>query len=155
MSKSALLTGLILLAAYAPSSDAALRIDDASIGQSLNHFSYTGRWEHTRDRNDGRYESTSSRSRHSGDSVVFPFNGSVVRIYGIRGANGGKATIAIDGHYYGRADFFAPKKQVHVLVFQSPPLRDGVHALGLVVLGDLGTSHRAYVNIDEVQVFHQ
>jgi hypothetical protein len=53
------------------------------------------------------------------------------------------------------ADFFAPKKQVHALVFESPPLGDGTHALGLVVRGDLRMSHRAYVNIDEVQVLHR
>lgn len=153
MSKMATVAALILLAACAAHND-PLRVDDASTGQSVDHFSYRGQWEHTRDRNDGRYKGTSSRSRHSGDSVVLPFDGSVVRIYGIRGANGGNAAIGIDGQYYGMADFFSPRKQVHALVFESPPLRDGTHALGLVVRGDVRTSHHAYVNIDEVQVLH-
>jgi hypothetical protein len=130
-------------------------VDDAQLGHGVSRFEYSGQWEHIRGRNDGRSNGTSSRSRHAGDTLVFPFNGSIVRLYGVRGANGGNATVAIDGKYYGIASFYAPQKQTHVLVFASPPLPDGDHVFGLLVNGDTGGSHRAYVNVDDAEVLHQ
>lgn len=135
--------------------DRAVLVDDAQRGESFNHFAYSGRWEHLTDRRDGRLDGTSSRSRFAGDSAVLTFIGSIVRIYGVRGPNGGEAHVAIDGRYYGTASFEAPKKQVHVLVFASPTLSPEPHTLGIVVKGDPAGSHRAYVNIDGAEVLPQ
>lgn len=157
MSKSVAVAALVLLAACSQGHvqrDAADLLDDSRTGQSLERFAYTGTWDHTSGRRDGRYDGTSSRSRHVGDGVVFPFDGSVVRVYGIRGPNGGGAAIGIDGKYYGLATFYAPQKQVHALVFQSPPLPESTHTLGIIVQPDPRNAHRAYVNIDAVQVLH-
>ncbi len=133
----------------------AISIDDAQIGQSVNHFEYAGAWEHLSARSDGRFAGTSSRSHHAGDSVIFPFDGSAVRLYGVRGPNGGEATVAIDGRYLGTASFLAPQKVAHALVFESPPLASGTHTLGIVVKGDVTGSHRAYVNLDAAEVLPQ
>jgi hypothetical protein len=133
----------------------SLVIDDSTRGQFLNRFAYTGRWQHVSGYSDGRLDGTSSRSTHPGDSVVLTFEGSVVRIFGVRGPNGGDAGIGIDGKYYGTADFYSPKKQTHALVFQSPPLAAGAHTVGVVVKGRTASAHRAYVNIDGAQVLPQ
>jgi hypothetical protein len=157
--KSAVLVlGLATLAACSSGGATANHIvvaDDSQRGQSMNHFAYTGHWEHLSGRNDGRFEGTSSRSRYAGDSAIFTFIGSVVRIYGVRGPNGGDAGIGIDGRYYGTASFYAPKKEPHALVFVSPPLTPAPHVVGLVVKGDAGNSHHAYVNIDGAEVLPQ
>jgi hypothetical protein len=151
---------LTLAAAAACSSggargDRAMLVDDAQRGQSLNHFAYTGHWEHLTGRRDGRLDGTSSRSHYAGDSAILTFIGSSVRIYGVRGPNGGEAHVAIDGRYYGTASFLAPQKQVHAVVFVSPQLSPEPHAVGIVVKGDPAGSHRAYVNIDGAEVFPQ
>jgi hypothetical protein len=130
-------------------------VDDAQRGQLLNHFTYTGSWEHLSGRRDGRLQGTSSRSHDAGDSALLTFIGSSVRIYGVRGPNGGEAHVAIDGRYYGTASFLAPQKQVHALVFASPELSPEPHAVGIVVKGDPAGSHRAYVNIDGAEVFRR
>jgi hypothetical protein len=132
----------------------AVQFDDSSFGQSWDHLAYTGHWEHMRGLRDGRADGTSSRSRFPGDSVVVPFQGSIVRVYGVRGPNGGDASIGIDGRYYGVATFFAPDKQVRALVFQSPQLREGPHILALVVERPARAA-RGYVNIDQVEVLHR
>lgn len=132
--------------------DRRVLVDDSQQGQLLNHFSYSGQWEHVRSRNDGRDDGTSSRSRHAGDSAIFTFDGSVVRIYGVEGPNGGDAAVGIDGHYYGTASFYSRKKQTHALVFESPPMPAGPHMIGFVVKGDVLSAHRAYVNIDSAEV---
>lgn len=156
MNKSLVVTTLGLLAACAahPLQRGVQLVDDARVGQALNHFAYTGQWERESMHADGRYGATSTRSHHSGDSVTLPFDGSAVRLYGVRGPNGGFAAVGIDGQYYGDAAFYAPKKQAHALVFSSPPLSEGTHTLGLVVKLPPPGSHRAYVNIDDVEVLH-
>lgn len=163
MKKIAVLAGLMVLAACAPSgarhdvalADAPLHVDDAHAGESLERIAYNGPWEHVTAHPDGRFDGTSSRSRHPGDSVVFPFNGSVVRVYGVRGPNGGQAAVGIDGKFYGTAEFYAPQKRVHALVFQSPALAAGTHTLGIVVKVPVAGPHRGYVNIDELEVLQR
>lgn len=158
MNRAGYLAVLILLAACATAHTQpprALSIDDSRAGQALNHIDYTGSWEHVSGRADGRFQGTSTRSRRAGDAVVVPFDGALLHIYGVRGPNGGSAVVAIDGQYYGTADFYAPQKQTHVLVFASPPLTPGTHTLGIVVHGDPNGSNRIYVNIDEIEVLNQ
>jgi hypothetical protein len=149
------LATLAACSAGTASGERAVNADDSQRGQSVNHFAYTGHWEHLSGRSDGRSNGTSSRSRTPGDSAVFTFIGPVVRIYGVRGPNGGDAGIGIDGRYYGTASFYAPKVQPHALVFTSPSLTPAPHAVGIVVKGDPANSHRAYVNIDGAQVLPQ
>jgi hypothetical protein len=157
MKKSVVVTTLTLLAACAtngaPHHDDLL--DDSRAGQSLGQFSYAGHWQHLSNRHDGRYGGTSTRTHHSGDSVAVPFDGAMVRVYGVRGRNGGDAAVGIDGQYYGTATFYAARKQAHALVFASPLLAEGTHTLGLVVKYAPPGSHRGYVNIDDVEVLHR
>lgn len=128
-------------------------VDDASIGVGENHFQYSGKWEHLRGRRDGRYAGTSSRSYHIGDSAVLTFDGSRVLLYGVNGPNGGEATVAIDGQFFGLSSFHAPHKRTGVLVFASPKLAAGPHALGLVISGSSAAHSRAYINIDYARIF--
>lgn len=158
MKRSAVVTTLAVLAACASSGaqrNADELLDDSRTGQSLGHYSYSGRWQHLSNRSDGRFDGTSSRSHHPGDSVTVPFNGSMVRVYGVRGPNGGDAAVGIDGQYYGMATFYSPRKQAHALVFASPDLPEATHTLGLVVKFSMPGSHRGYVNIDEIEVLHR
>ena len=128
-------------------------VDDASIGVGENHFQYAGTWEHVRGRRDGRYAGTSSRSYHIGDSAVLTFDGSRVLLYGVDGSNGGEATVAIDGQFFGLSTFHSSRKRVGVLVFASPRLAAGPHALGLVISGSNAAHARAYINIDYARIF--
>lgn len=164
MSKIVVAAALTVIAACAPNAarhdpvrvnNSPVSVDDSQIGQSLQRIAYAGTWDHVVARQDGRFHGTSSRSHNAGDSLIFPFDGSVVRVYGVLGPNGGEADIGIDGRYYGTANFFSTNKRVHTLVFESPPLASGTHMLGLVVKGATDYPHHAYVNIDEVQVLRR
>jgi hypothetical protein len=158
MKNSAWLAAVTMVAACAPAHTQparAISIDDARVGQALNHIDYTGTWEHVGGRADGRFRGTSTRSRNAGDAIVVPFDGVLLHLFGVRGPNGGSAVVAIDGQYVGTADFYAPQKHTHVLVFASPLLTPGTHTLGIVVHGDPSGSKRVYVNIDEVEVLNR
>ncbi len=154
---SAAIAAGALQACAAPSEAAApvhrqgLVVDDAVVGVGQNHFEYSGKWEHVRRHYDGRLDGTSSRSVAIGDSSVLIFSGSAVRLYGVRGPNGGLATVAIDGQYLGTIDFHAGHKQV-TQVFSSPALAPGSHALALLVAGSRTEHTHAYVNIDYARV---
>lgn len=157
MDKSVAVLALAMVAACSsggrPKAQASF-VDDARSGQGIGLFQYTGRWEHLSGHNDGRFFGTSTRSRYAGDDIILPFDGTAVRVFGVRGPNGGSATVAIDGRYYGSAEFFAPHIETHALIFASPTLKDGTHTLGLVVRGDARVPHRLYVNLDGVEILH-
>ena len=123
------------------------QIDDALLN-------YTGRWEHVRDRRDGRSYGTSSRSWHAGDYLVFTYRGSGFVLYGVSGPNGGTGDVAVDGTYYGTAHFYSPQIQPHNAVFKAPDLPEGSHTVALVVSRTPEFAHRNYVNIDSIQVLH-
>ncbi len=127
-------------------------IDDSARGPNVDQFSFHGAWQHISHRHDGRFDGTSSRSRRIADWAGIIFDGTQIRVFGVRGANGGSATIAIDGRYYGTHTFYAPHKEPHALIFTSPALRPGMHALSLLVAGDGGTPHHLYVNLDDAQI---
>lgn len=127
-------------------------IDDARTGDTPEHFSYVGHWEHVRDRHDGRIDGTSTRSWHAGDNVIFTYIGFGLLVYGVTGPNGGNAAVSIDGVYQGTANFYSSQVRTHRLVFTAPPLAEGVHTIGLVVSHTPNYPHRNYVNIDSVTV---
>ncbi|MDQ2908228.1 MAG: hypothetical protein M3R44_02635, partial [Candidatus Eremiobacteraeota bacterium] len=77
--------------------------------------------------------------------------GRSVRVYGVRGSHGGRASVTIDGRSYGTANFLAAKKTTHRLVFTSPVLRAGSHVISLTVLPASNGAGRGYVNIDGLE----
>jgi hypothetical protein len=129
----------------------AVIIDDMAIGPGRNQLQYIGPWEHVRNRRDGRYAGTSSRSFQVGDAAIITFTGSHVRVFGVNGPNGGLANVAIDGRSLGTASFKARYKIVRAIDFQSPKLPSGMHTLALVVSGS-PMHERAYVNLDAIEV---
>jgi hypothetical protein len=139
------------VARYVPASfqivDGRIVVDDARQGSSLDQFQYVGRWEHVRDRYDGRSSGTSSRSRWESAAAILPFTGRRIYIYGVSGPNGGTALVSIDrGDRSERIDFASPAKVSHALVYASPPLSPGLHTLIVDVWGS------KYVNIDGVEI---
>jgi len=112
---------------------------------------FTGRWELVRNRADGRFDGSSSRSFHVGDTMTLIFAGRRFCIYGVRGRNGGKGEILISGRSPQTVDFHAEAKEVHRLVFDSGDLPGTVQSASLSVLQPRGRPH-GYVNVEEVEI---
>jgi hypothetical protein len=130
-------------------------IDDATTGEALlGHFDYVGKWQHVKGKFDGRTDGTSTRSTHTGDVAILRFNGTRVRVFGVRGRSGGRAGIALDEQSAGKpVDFYARHTQTHALIYQSPKLAPGVHTVSVVVWGTRDVHGRFYyVNIDGAEV---
>lgn len=134
----------------------------AGCGQSalsaLHHGSwpssivFTGHWQLVKNRRDGRYEGSSSRSFHVGDAMTFIFSGRRFCVYGVRGSNGGSAEILIPGRPPQVVEFYAPSKQVHRLIFDSGLLPGRVQSATLSVIAPKDGRPRGYANVEEVAI---
>ena len=112
-------------------------------------FRYSGRWEHVAGFRDGRTDGTSSRSYSSYAATALEFTGTAIRLYGVCGATGGRAIVAIDGRIVDRNVRFSRRaKETHCLVFEADDLPRRHHRLGLIVAGPDAAGQRTYVNID-------
>ncbi len=138
--------------------DDANVIDDYATNDRslLGSFDYVGRWQHVRGKFDGRSNGTSTRSTRRGDVAILSFTGTRIRIFGVRGPSGGRAGIGLDRSSPAggpRIDFYAPRLETHVLIYESPVLPTGMHTLTVLVWGtrDAG-GHYYYVNIDGAEV---
>jgi hypothetical protein len=123
--------------------------DDPDAGTGSSQFFYTGSWQHVRGRFDGRSHGTSSRSFRVGSEASFPFRGERFEIFGIRGPNGGYASVLVDGSPAGTISFFAKHKQVSARVYASSKLDEGAHEVQIdVITPPNGSAKRRFVNID-------
>jgi hypothetical protein len=105
---------------------------------------------------DGRSSGTSSRSFHPGALAIVSFQGTGVKLYGVLGKKGGFADVWVDRRFAGkRIDFYAPRVETNVLVYESPRLRYGVHTLALRVAAAREPHGGAYANIDRVVFLKQ
>ncbi len=127
-------------------------VDDDGDPDSPTGFAYAGDWQHVRARFDGRSRGTSTRSHVPGAVAELRFAGSGVRLYGVRGGNGGRASLTLDGRTHASADFYAASKQVGALVFKAAGLERGEHRLLIVVQPDAADAKRRFVNIDGAEV---
>lgn len=129
-------------------------IDDAQTGAGLDRFDFIGRWEHVHGIRDGRTDGTSARSEYPGDSFVIAFSGYRFRLYGVTGPNGGRGILDLDKNGRNvKLNFRSPRKRAHALLYTSPVLAQGLHAIAVLV--DVPWSRsaaRAYVNIDSLEV---
>jgi hypothetical protein len=123
-------------------------------GLGLGRFHYVGHWEFVHGLHDGRWSGQSARSYHLGDSVSVAFKGRGIRIYGVTGPGGGYGTVGLDDRIHSDAiNFYSPHKVPHALVYQSPRLPEGIHAIAMMVSGDHDRrSHGTYVNVESAEV---
>ena len=124
-------------------------IDDRVAASAAEGFTYSGQWQHLANMPDGRSQGTSSRTYHVGATASFDFTGDHLKIFGVKGPNGGYAELRIDGQTYGLLRFYGPHKAAGVLIYASPILPAGPHAVEIVVAQPpKGLPKRRFVNLD-------
>jgi streptogramin lyase len=123
-------------------------LDDGAVAGQAG-FIYSGAWQHIVNQHDGRSGGTSSRTYHIGAKATFDFSGDRLKIFGVKGPNGGYAELRIDGETYGLLRFYAPHKEAGALVYASPALPAGHHIVEIVVAeSPNGLPKRRFVNLD-------
>ena len=127
---------VVLPAASAP---ASAIVDDSVQGTGANQFNYTGSWGHTSGES-GPYNGTNSYSNTTGDTASFAFNGTSVAYYAVKASNHGVVGVSIDGGAETLVDLYASARAGNQLVWISPTLSAGNHALTVRVTGTKNAS---------------
>ena len=132
--------------------------DDFETGNGNGQFQYNGNW--SREIKAFGYENGIHKSNTAGDTAVFTFSGTKIRLYATKDTDYGIGAISIDGGTEELVDFYNPgtdtawiPSQDGVLVYTSPELSPGTHTLALRVTGTKGTyASDHYVSVDRVRV---
>jgi len=127
-------------------------IDDAALSPQRG-FRYTGHWQQVRGLFDGRSAGTSARSSVAGSRAELRFDGSSLRLYGVRGPTGGRAVVTLDGKIRTVVDFYGKVKTTNALIYEARRLARAQHRFLIVVAKPSSLRlKRRYVNIDGADV---
>ena len=101
----------------------------------------------------GAYNSTTSYSNNTDDSVTVKFSGTQISFYAAKSSDSGKAALSVDGGAETTVDLYSATRQGNQLVFTSPALASGNHTLKVRVTGTKNASSTAtFVSPDRVVV---
>jgi len=117
-------------------------IDDSVQGTGPNQFNYVGNgWGYCTDGCGGNlptdaYDSSNSWDNTRNDYVTIAFNGTQIKFYGVVGPPHGIGAVSIDGGSETMVDFSSPTEDGDRLLYTSPVLPSGQHALKVRVTGN-------------------
>ena len=117
---------------------APTQVDDSVQGTGLNQFNYSANWGHCTScgsNTPGMYNGSNSWSATAGATASVQFNGSRIRLYGVKDTNEGIGTVSIDGGTASEVDFYAAHRAGDQLVWESPQVSSGTHTLTFTVTG--------------------
>ncbi|MCK9921010.1 endoglucanase [Frankia sp. AgPm24] len=113
-----------------PPATPPVTVEDTTLGTGLNQVQYTGTWTQCV----GCVTVTPNNSIHtsavSGAIAVIRFSGAQANIYGIKGPDGGFATVRTDSGTAKPIDTYAPTRIV-TLLYSSPQLTPAAHVFTL------------------------
>ncbi|GCE30216.1 hypothetical protein KDA_57000 [Dictyobacter alpinus] len=136
---------------------AVTQVDDATQGSGLNQFNYSAGWGHCGDGcgNDqsGLYNGSNSWNGTAGATASVQFNGSRIRLFGVKDNNEGIATVSIDNGPAREVDFYAARRAGNQLMWESPALSSGTHTLNVTVTGRKNPqSSNVWPALDRVEI---
>lgn len=127
-------------------------VDDSAL-TGANHFAYTGTWVNCSGCNPPSYNNGFRYSYTTGNTATLTFNGSQVKLYGVKEPVGGIATISIDGGATVDVDYYSSTQSLQN-IYTSPILSNGSHTLVLTVSGRKNiASSSPTINIDKAEVY--
>jgi hypothetical protein len=128
-------------------------IDNADLDESDNYFAFSTGWSLSTDHTSERYHGSSSWSAELGEEATVFFVGSQVRLYGVLDPHHGIASVSIDGDREEPVDLYGPTTEYNRLIYTSPRLCPGPHALRIVVTGNKNpASTDVFVSLDRAEV---
>jgi hypothetical protein len=117
--------------------------NDARVGTALGTFAYAGTWRTST--GTGKYLGDDHYSSTTGSSFTLRFSGTRVELYAARASHHGQASVQIDGGTAVTIDQYAATRQENVLVYRSPVLSFGDHAVTVTVRGTRQSASTGYV----------
>ena len=138
--------------AYASAPPYWMTINGCTNGGDGGGQNLKGYWGYDGD-GTGAYNSTTSYSNNTNDSVTVKFSGTQISFYAAKSSDGGKAAISVDGGAETTVDLYSATRQGNQLVYTSPTLASGAHTLKVRVTGTKNASSSGtFVSPDRVVV---
>ncbi|GCE09884.1 hypothetical protein KDAU_72130 [Dictyobacter aurantiacus] len=136
---------------------AVTEVDDSVQGTGINQFNYSANWGHCTggcgNDTSGLYNGSNSWSGTAGATASVQFNGSRIRLFGVKDSNEGIATVSIDGGTAREVDFYAAQRAGNQLMWESPQLSSGTHTLKITVTGRKNPqSSNVWPALDRVEI---
>ena len=128
-------------------------IDNADTDDPDNYFGFSEGWAVSNDHASERYHGSSSWSDQVGEEATVFFVGSQVRLFGVLDPHHGIGSVSIDGGAGEPVDLYGTRTEYNRLVYTSPRLCPGPHALRIAVTGDKNpASTGLFVSLDRAEV---
>ncbi|WP_242424124.1 glycoside hydrolase family 26 protein [Frankia sp. EI5c] len=135
-----------------PPATPPVTVEDTAVGTGANQVSYAGNWTqcvgcvHVSPNNSVR------TSTNAGAAATIRFAGIQANIYGVKGPDGGLATVSVDGGPTQSIDTYGPSPSI-TLLYSSERLAQGNHFITLTNLGQRNSSSSGFaVGLDRVEV---
>lgn len=126
-------------------------INDTVTGTGLGQFNYSGAWSTDTTTAPNAYQANNHYTNASGAFYQVQFSGTQIKVYTQKGGDVGISGISIDGGAEALVDEYAANRQDQVLVYTSPVLTNGTHALKVRNTGTKnGASSGTYLIADRV-----
>jgi hypothetical protein len=120
----------------AASASSQVSINDGTLGTGQNQWEFSGTWSNGLDA--GAYQGDEHYSIVANSYYVVRFSGTIVALYATKDSHHGLAGVSIDGGAEVDVDFYAAIRTPQALVYTSPVLTDGNHAIRVRVQGTKG-----------------
>lgn len=135
-----------------PPTTPPVTIEDTAIGTGPNQVSYAGAWTQCI----GCVQVSPNNSIHTstaaGAAATIRFSGVQANIYGVKGPNGGFATVSVDGGMAQTVDTYAPAPSI-TLLYASVQLSPGTHTFTLTNVRQRNVASTGFaVSLDRVDV---
>ncbi|MBK7861322.1 MAG: cellulase family glycosylhydrolase [Archangiaceae bacterium] len=126
-------------------------VNDTAVGSKDRQLDYTGSWQ--RGSGADKYQGDDHWSDVTGSTFTLRFIGAQVKLYASKADHHGIAAVRVDEGTETLVDLYSPTRAEQVLVFSSPGLSLGAHALHLRVTGTRNpASTGAVVTTDRIDV---
>ncbi len=138
------------IAAAAPTLSATV---DDSVTSGTNKFSYTGSWVNCGGCNPPAYNNGFRYAYTTGNSFTLTFTGTQAKIFAVKEAVGGIASVSVDGGTAVDVDYYASSQSIQN-VYTTPVLAHGTHTVKFTVSGRKNVaSGSPTINIDKAEIY--
>jgi uncharacterized protein YceK len=132
--------------------DEIMVVNDNTIGKVNNTFEYSGNWKHEKNVSNA-YLKDVHWSDDEDDYFKVRFEGTKIRLYGIKGPDQGIASIYIDGQLKEEIDCYSSTRKSNRLLYASTKLTNEAHVLKVVVAGKKNRSASdCRISVDRVEI---
>jgi hypothetical protein len=128
-------------------------VEDTNIGRGVDQVNFQGGWTECGSCQPPTPNNSFKYSLTAGSTATVRFTGTQIRIYGVKEAAGGIASVTVDNRPSTNIDTYAPT-QSNALIYDSGPITNSVHTAVITNIGQRDAASDAFVvSFDRAEIF--